>query len=189
MSRSREPERKPVEDTIAKVGGEVAVGQDLGFQRRWWRFERIAWTFFGVLLLCDLAGLFGRGPLAHARRVTSDGSVEMTYERVERTGAPAMLTLHFAASAIEHETGHGDDHDVVRVFFSDTLVRELGATRVIPQPESTIIGEGGFSYVFPVSSAPATVSFALQPAGPGVFPLRLRTEHADPVEVSIVVMP
>jgi hypothetical protein len=32
---------KPVEHTIEKVNDEIAVGSDLEFQRRWWRFERV----------------------------------------------------------------------------------------------------------------------------------------------------
>ncbi len=175
------PELAPVEDTIAKVGDEIAVGEDLAFQRIWWRFERIAWAFFAFLLVADLAGLFGRGPLAHAHRTTADGSVEMSYERIERTGAPAMMTLHFAPGAIEQGK--------IRVFFTDTLVRELGATRVIPSPESTTVGDGGFHYVFPATAAPATVSFALQPEGPGVFPLRMQAGDSAPIDVSIAVMP
>ncbi len=54
---------KPVEDSVAKVNDEIAVGEDLNFQRRWWRFENAAWMFFGLIILLDLAGLFGRGPL------------------------------------------------------------------------------------------------------------------------------
>jgi hypothetical protein len=62
---------KPVEDTVPKIGNELAVGEDLEFQRRWWRFERVVWTIFLLILVADLAGLLGRGPLSktHAKPI------------------------------------------------------------------------------------------------------------------------
>ena len=53
---------KPVQDSVAKVNDEVAVGEDLEFQRKWWRFENAAWVFFTLIIILDLCGLFGRGP-------------------------------------------------------------------------------------------------------------------------------
>jgi hypothetical protein len=53
---------QPVEDSVARVNEEVAVGEDLTFQRSWWRFERIVWIFFLLIIALDLAGAFGRGP-------------------------------------------------------------------------------------------------------------------------------
>jgi hypothetical protein len=59
---------RPVEDSIAKVNDEVAVGEDLDFQRKWWRFENAAWVVFTLIIILDLSGLFGRGPIASAER-------------------------------------------------------------------------------------------------------------------------
>jgi hypothetical protein len=49
---------KPVQDSVAKVNDEVAVGEDLDFQRKWWRFENAAWVFFTLIIILDLGGLF-----------------------------------------------------------------------------------------------------------------------------------
>ena len=66
---------RPIDDCVEKVNGEVAVGEDLPFQRKWWRFERATWIFFGLILLLDVAGVFGRGPVAKAQRRAPDGSI------------------------------------------------------------------------------------------------------------------
>jgi hypothetical protein len=97
---STETPTKPVQDSVSKINDEVAVGEDLRFQRRWWRFEKAVWTFFGVLVLLDLAGLFGRGPLAKAHKESADGALMVKYERVERFGTPSILTLHFGPTAV-----------------------------------------------------------------------------------------
>ena len=73
------PLTKPVQDSVAKVNDEVAVGEDLDFQRKWWRFENAAWVFFTLIIILDLCGLFGRGPIAKAERHTADGTLDVKY--------------------------------------------------------------------------------------------------------------
>ncbi len=97
---SNVPFASPVEDSVPKVDDEVAVGEDLEFQRRWWRFERIVWIFFTLLIVCDLLGLFGRGPLAKAQLHSSDGALNVRYERIERTGTPSMMVIQFGPAAV-----------------------------------------------------------------------------------------
>lgn len=172
---------KPIDDSVEKVDGEVAVGEDLPFQRKWWRFERATWIFFGLILVLDVLGVFGRGPLAKARRTAPDGSIDVRYDRIERTGTPTILTVNIGSSAIK-------DGKVV-LYVSNSMVKELGAQRVIPAPESTTIGEGGLYYSFPVSTLPASVEFALEPTGPGLRHLTLQIAGSTPVSVDIFVVP
>ena len=89
---------KPVQDSVAKVNDEVAVGEDLDFQRKWWRFENAAWVFFTLIIILDLGGLFGRGPIAKAERRTADGTLDVKYERIERTDSPSILSISFGQS-------------------------------------------------------------------------------------------
>ncbi len=120
------PKTKPVEDSVPKVNDEIAVGSDLKFQRRWWRFEKAVWTFFTLILILNLAGVFGRGPLAKARKRLPDGSMDIKYERIERYGTPSILEIQFGPDAIRDGK--------VQVWASDSLVKALGTERVIPQP-------------------------------------------------------
>jgi hypothetical protein len=64
------PFTKPVEDSVARVNYEVAVGEDLEFQRKWWKFENAAWVLFTLIIIIDLLGVFGRGPVAKAKHRT-----------------------------------------------------------------------------------------------------------------------
>ena len=172
---------KPVEDSVAKVNDEIAVGEDLDFQRRWWRFENAAWMFFGLLILMDLAGLFGRGPLAKAERQAPDGSLHVKYERIQRTDSPSIMTIQFAQSAIRNGK--------IRLFVSNSVVAELGTQRVIPAPQETTVGEGGLTYSFPASKPPATVALAMEPAGPGIYDFTVGVDGASPVQARVVVVP
>ena len=97
-----QPFRTPVLDSVPRVADEVAVGEDLNFQRKWWTFERIIWSFFVLILICDLLGVFGRGWLAKGKLSTPDHALTLDYERVERSATasknfPAILPPESAA--------------------------------------------------------------------------------------------
>src|SRR3954452_1306326 len=105
----------PVRDSVPKVAGDVAVGEDLSFQRKWWRFERGLWLFFLLILICDVLGLFGRGWLANARLSTPDRALTLSYERIERASTPSIMTLYFEPSAV---------HDGrLQLFVSESVIR------------------------------------------------------------------
>jgi hypothetical protein len=172
---------KPVEDTVAKIDDEIAVGSDPVFQRRWIRMERFVWILFGVFIILDLIGLFGRGPLSKAHAVTKDGSMDVTYERIERFSTSSILTVKFGPSAI---------HDgKVQLWVSDSLVKPLGNQRVVPQPAVSSIHDDGVLYTFPVSGSSGSVEFALEPSAVGVQPLALRIPGSEQLALKVFVVP
>jgi hypothetical protein len=160
------PFKSPLEDSVPKIDQEVAVGEDLDFQRKWWAFERFIWIFFTIVLVLTLSGAFGRGYLAKAERQSQDSALHIQYDRIERTGTPSDLTIVFGDKAIRN--GH------IHLYVSETLISKLGAQRISPQPQDTLVGEGGLTYTFSALKPPATVIFSLQPSGPGIFPFELR---------------
>ena len=174
-------ETKPVTDSISKVNDEIAVGADLEFQQKWWKFESAIWILFTILVVMDLLGCFGRGYLAKAQAKTSDGSLNVHYERVERFSTPSVMTIQFGQSAI---------HDGnLRLWISESLVKKLGAQRVVPQPASSTLDHGGILYTFPATAIPASVEFAMQPAGVGFSDLTLQVPGQEKLPLKILVMP
>ena len=179
---------RPVEDSVAKVANEVAVGEDLEFQRRWWKFERATWLFFGLIVVLDLLGVFGRGPVAKTHKATADGAMYLNYERVERFSTPSILTVHFGQNAVRD--------GAVELWVSDSVVKTLGNQRIIPQPAASQMTDGGILYTFSAETGPISVEFALQPADPGLahFTLKLApdgrvSQPMDAVTAGVFVMP
>jgi hypothetical protein len=172
---------QPVGDTVPKINDELAVGSDLKFQRRWWRFENGVWIFFALIVVADLLGCFGRGPLAKAHARTSDGTMDITYERIERFGTPSILTIHFGPNASRDGK--------VQLWVNDTLVKELGNQRVIPQPDSSTLDGHGTLYSFSSTAHPDSIEFALEPSSPGVYPLTFRVPGSEEFNTKIYVMP
>jgi hypothetical protein len=172
---------QPVADTVPKVNDELAVGEDLRFQRRWWRFENGVWIFFTLVIALDLAGVFGRGPMANARAATGDQALQVKYERVERFETPSILTVNFGSKAIRQ--GRAE------LWVSEDLVKALGNQRVIPQPVDSKVGGNGVLYSFAATAVPATAAFALEPAQAGLHTLRLRIPGMEELVLKILVMP
>lgn len=175
------PEIKPVEDSVAKINNEFAVGSDVEFQKTWERFEQAVWIVLLVFIALSLAGVFGRGPLAKAHVQAADGSMDLKYERVQRFGTPSVMTIEFPASAIQNGAVH--------LWASDSLVKPLGTQRVVPQPERSVIGGGGILYTFPATTTPITVEFQTQPSALGLSELKLQVSGKAMVEARMFVMP
>ena len=173
---------KPVEDTVAKVDDAVAVGEDLEFQRKWWRFSNVIWSFFLLLLVCDLLGLFGRGFLAIAKAAPATNSFFLDYERIERAGTPSIMTIHFSPEAV-HE-------GKIQFFLSESVIKKLGAQRISPQPASSTLTSNGVNYTFPADgTGPAIVEISLSPSFPGRQTFDIHLADGSGVSGHILVMP
>ncbi len=172
---------EPVQDTIAKVNDEIAVGQDLEFQRRWWRFERAVWMVFTAIVILDLLGFLGRGHFAKARLHAQDGSMEVRYERIERYSAPSILMVQFGPNAIREGK--------VQLWASESLVKALGNQRVVPQPAASVVSQGGILYTFPAAGVSGSVEFALEPRSVGMQALQLHVPGFQELLMKIFVMP
>jgi hypothetical protein len=176
-----EPFSTPVKDSVAKVNNEIEVGENLDFQRKWWRFENVVWVLFGIIIVLDIAGLFGRGPIAKAERRAADGTIDVKYERIERTDSPSILSINFGPSAIQDGK--------IQLYVSESLVKGLGAQRVVPAPLASVLGDGGLTYTFPASKLPASVDLALEPSGPGLYDFTIGVVGAAPVHAKVFVVP
>lgn len=176
-----QPPTRPVESSISKVNDEIAVGADLEFQKRWWRFERIVWIVFTVIIALDLAGAFGRGPLAKAHLSSANRSVDVEYERIARYQTPSNLIIRLRRQTVPDRK--------VQLWVSDSLVRELGNQRVVPQPQTSALDRNGILYTFPAGPVPDSVEFSMQLTKPGLHQFALRVSGSELLTGTILVMP
>jgi hypothetical protein len=178
---AQDVETKEIENSVAMVNDEIAVGSDLDFQRRWWRFERILWSVLTVIVILDALGFFGRGWFAKAEANTADGSMHIQYERIERFGAPSLLTIHFGQSAVRN--------GAIELWASDSLLHELGTQRVIPQADRSQLDGRGIVYRWIAAPQPDSIQFSMQPAKVGVAWLTLRAAGGDEMRLKIIIFP
>ena len=167
--------------SVSKTDNAVAVGEDLAFQEKWWKFERVIWVFFLLVIVADALGLFGQGWLAHTRLQQPGSALDIKYDRIARETTPSQVTVRFAPDAAEGNT--------VRLFVSDSAIDDLGNQRIAPQPLTSAVGNGGVTYTFPYTGNPSSVLFSLEPSKPGVFHFTMAVPGHQPASARVVVLP
>lgn len=135
--------------------GELDVDQDLEYQQREWKAERIGWVLMLLLVIGTLAGLFGRGPLSHAS--VGSESLKLEYERFTRHASPTELTVRLGPGVAEKD-------GKARVRLGREFMQGVRIERIIPEPETIEAGEDALVYVFALvdPSQPVTVRFRLE---------------------------
>lgn len=168
-------------DPVPKVDNRLAVGEDLEFQRRWWRVERIVLSLFAAVVLFDLLGGFGSGLLEKTKLVLPGNAARLEYDRVDRVNTPSILSVDFGPGGVSNGQAS--------LWVSDELAGKLGNQRVIPEAASSTIERGGIRYLFPTRSLPARVEFALQPLRAGLFTLHVQAANGPLEPIHILVAP
>ena len=103
------------------------------------------------------------------------------YERIARTGTPSMMRITLAPQAFSDGKA--------RLFVSESVVRTLGARRIIPAPESSVIVDGGLTYTFPATGTKPVIAFALQPDGPGITDFTLQIPGQVALNARVITVP
>jgi hypothetical protein len=166
-----------------RVDGELDVGEDIDFERRWWRIQRTGQVVQTLVLVAGLAGLFGRGPLSNADAPSDRQGLRVHYERVARFRTPTILDVTIEKSALADSTAH--------IWISQRYLDALPVSRTMPQPREVILAANGQVYAFPVTPGAdsARLRFYLEPGSLGSQRAAMGAAGARPVAFSQIVLP
>ena len=115
--------------------GPPQVSEDMTFQRRSWRAERLAWGGMALIVAAALAGLFANGPLAWTSRLDASGLLRVDYGRIERLGARTTLALEVDPRAFRN--------GAIALEVDETFLKAFAIVGIRPAPAmSTITPEG-----------------------------------------------
>lgn len=134
----------------------LEIDQDLAFERRSWRVERLGWALMALLLLAALLGLLGAGPLSTAEVRTADAALVVRYERFVHREAPTELELHLVPVPSPAD-------GLTRLWVGRDLAGALEVRSISPEPRS-------------VEATADRVLYALAASGPGTVRVRLDVE-------------
>lgn len=136
--------------------GEV---QDLRFQRREWRIQRVGWLLMFGFVVAGLLGVFGPGPLSLSTAESADRSVVVEYYRFARMGGPGTVTVTVGPDLVRDGT--------VDVWWNAAYLDEMRIEDVAPEPESvTAVGDRvKFGFAAESGGAPLDFTFDLTPDG------------------------
>lgn len=80
------------------------VNEDMAMQRRVWSFERWSWGVLVVLLVLAALGLFGDGPFSQRTLQSSDGALQIDYQRFSRSGSVTEMRIQVRGPHHAHAT-------------------------------------------------------------------------------------
>lgn len=137
--------------------GSLEVAQDLEFQQRQWKAERIGWAIMVLIALLALIGFFGNGPLSSASVEAPNGDLSAAYDRFVRQDARSTLRLQVAGSQATNKE--------IELWVSRDYLDDVEVQRISPQPTEVRGGENRMIYVFTIDDPSATlqVAFSLGP--------------------------
>ncbi len=124
--------------------GALELEQDLDFQRRVWRVQRIGWIVMALLVVAGLAGLTGHGPMAKASAGAAEDGLVITYDRLTRYETPARLALHVAPGVAASDS-------TVAVWINRDFVNAMQIGAVVPTPVEAQAAGDGVIYTFRVA--------------------------------------
>lgn len=126
--------------------GDLDINQDLPFQRRTWRVQRIGWGVLAVVLTGAACGLFGNGPLSRSLADAPALHFRVEYERLNRYHSPQALRLHL-------KDGGAVDAPFT-VWLSDDYATRVKIGQISPAPVEVHRSGGGLSYRFHIDPSP-----------------------------------
>jgi hypothetical protein len=161
--------------------GDLEVGEDLEFQYRQWRVQRIGWVLMAVIALLAIAGFMGPGPLSRATAKTADGKLLVRYQRFARYQAPATLQFEFPTGATRS----------ARLWLSRDYMERVQVEAITPAPETVSTAQDWLGYVFPLNEPGErlVVKFSVEMEQFGWQELRVRLEDGQSVVVKQFVFP
>jgi hypothetical protein len=147
--------------------GDLEINQDLNFERRSWKVERVAWGVGLLLLVAALLGFLGPGPLGKATAASADKLLSLQYHRVVRYESPVVFRVNV--------DGRLAKNGALRLWLDRKLVDALEIKHVDPKPDAVEINGERFVYVFKTAAAPSTIQvfFHVEPNKFGNTPAQL----------------
>jgi hypothetical protein len=146
--------------------GDLDISEDIEFQRRSWKVQRVGWGAIGLIVAAAIAGGFGSGPVASAR--VHSIALEIEYERLTRRHASTELTVRVLAPVAGN---------ALRVVIDNRYLERIQISDIVPPP---IRREG----------ARDRTAFVFE-ARPGAVPdrivFRVKPEHAGPAQARIAL--
>jgi hypothetical protein len=136
--------------------GSLEIDQDLHFQQKEWRIQRIGWGVMALLIVAALLGLTGSGPLARVTTGDAGAPLQLEYSRFVRLDAPTTFDIEIAGEAI---TGDQVELRVDRAYLQDVSVEQI-----VPEPAEVRSAGDDLIFVFAVDEPgqPVSVTFDLR---------------------------
>ena len=154
------------------MGNKIDIEQDLPFQYRQWRMERLGQVLIACCIMAALLGLFGHSPLSTAARQTVDGRLSIHYDRFARneTNTDLLVTLNRTRMA----------DGIVRLWLDQDYLDAFKVTAVSPVPIRGEARDGARAFVFQTDGSRFTATLSVQFEAVGLVHGSVRADEGKP---------
>lgn len=156
---------------------------EIGFQRKEWAVQRVAWAVMALVVVAALAGLFGAGPVSHTRAEAADGSLEVGYDRFVRLEGNSSVQLSISSSAVQDGR--------TTLYLSRGLVDRWRIEQITPTPSTESSSRDWVILEYDVlGSTPPHIQLHYRGDEPGRHTGSIRAgEDGEPVRISQWIHP
>jgi hypothetical protein len=154
------------------------VREDMRFQDRFWRWERVAWLILTLIAAVGLSGALGVGPLSWTK--ASAGPLTVHYERFQRATRLSRFTFEVA------QHGAAD----LRLHLNTTFQKNFEISDIQPRPSQSGAGPDGLDLSF--ASEPgreARIVIWAHSRRYGVSGLTASADGGEPAQFWVLVYP
>jgi hypothetical protein len=168
-------------EEVVKRHGDLEIEENMTFQRRLWKVQRVIRTIALLILALGLAGGLGDGPLSHA--TASQGGSSIEYERIAYRDTSQVYRLRI--------TREMAPSGKARVWFDLETLRRMKLTELVPEPGRTILAADRTIFEFDVEAeaGPLEVLFEFSPNVAGVHRARIGIESGPTLEFKQLFLP
>ena len=162
---------------------ELQIGEDMGFQRRAWRLERIGWGVMALVVIAGLLGLFAVGPLSWTTKTDASGLMRVDFGRIQRLTAPATLKLDVEFTAMAD--------DSIEIQIGQSFLEAFKISSMQPAPAESITTPHGLLLRFKAEPGEgrAIIYVEVSPEAIGFHSTRLGLAGREPVDLPVFIYP
>jgi hypothetical protein len=156
------------------------IREDMTYQLKVWRFERLGWYMLVLLMFFGLIGLFSRGLLSSRDVHSADGNIRVEYEMFHRNGS--MNSMKVSVSA-KPETE-------IELDLSGEMLEGFSIESLQPEPlRSRSLSQGMRLWLQADNQGQATLYLTLRGDGLGFFRSHVTTPDSLGVTLDQFIFP
>jgi hypothetical protein len=161
----------------------IDIDEDIVYQEREWKAQRVGWVIIWLLLLAALLGVFGKGVLSDAQAADPTQVLSVKYARFERYRSPTTIELVIGPTL----TGAGK----FAIALNREFVDRVSIDRIDPEPESVKSDSNRLLYEFEVTAdnQPAHVYINYEYAQFGASEVQINLENGPALVLHQFVYP
>lgn len=163
--------------------GDLELNQDLDFQRRSWKVQRIGWALMALVVVAAALGLLGGSGLLSDTIIGSEtDELQIRYHRFLRQGKPVTLDI---------QAWPADDEKQVKIQLDRDYLNHFKLDQVVPEPSQTEAHSETLIFTFDLAQPGDSVEikFDMRPEFSGAVSGHVGIENGPSLEISHFVLP